>query len=78
LEINDLVYLGYWDDPDRDPRAHNIAHAFYAKTVTGAPQAGDDAKAVVRVDIANLDTVPFAFPDHKEMILKALKMRKME
>jgi ADP-ribose pyrophosphatase YjhB (NUDIX family) len=39
LKIDDLVYLGYWDDPDRDPRAHNIAHAFYAKTVTGAPQA---------------------------------------
>jgi ADP-ribose pyrophosphatase YjhB (NUDIX family) len=70
-----LEYLGYRDDPDRDPRAHNIAHAFYAKTVKGEPKAGDDAKAVVRVDPAELDTITFAFPDHKEMILKALMLK---
>jgi ADP-ribose pyrophosphatase YjhB (NUDIX family) len=71
-----LEYLGYWDDPERDPRAHNIAHAFYAKTVKGEPIAGDDAKAVVRVHPTELGQISFAFPDHREMILKALEMRK--
>jgi hypothetical protein len=40
--------------------------------VKGEPKAGNDAKAVVRVAPAELDTITFAFPDHKEMILKAL------
>lgn len=76
VDIDNLEYLGYWDDPERDPRAHNIAHAFYAKTVKGEPIAGDDAKAVVRVHPTELGQISFAFPDHREMILKALEMRK--
>jgi len=37
-------------------------------------KAGDDAKGIIKVDPKDLDTITFAFPDHKEMILKALNM----
>lgn len=64
--------LGIWDEPNRDPRAHNVSHAFTGKILWGTLKAADDAKAILRVDIKDLDSIPFAFPDHKEMILKAI------
>ena len=36
-------------------------------------EAADDAKAILKVEINDLDKIHFAFPDHKEMILSALK-----
>jgi 8-oxo-dGTP diphosphatase len=75
VEIEVERYLGYWDAPERDPRAHNVANAFLCKIVGGELVAGDDAKAVVKVEVKDLDKVEFAFPDHKEMILKALEAR---
>lgn len=68
-------YLWFWDEPDRDPRGHNIAHAFQAKILSWIPKAGDDAKEIVKVDPDQIDTLDFAFPDHKEMILEALSRR---
>jgi hypothetical protein len=38
----------------------------------GEIEAADDAKAIIRVQPKDLDLVEFAFPDHKEMIVKAL------
>lgn len=67
--------LGYWDDPDRDPRAHNVSHAFKAEIVSWEPKAADDAKSIIMVDLSEIDNLEFAFPDHKEMILKALSMK---
>lgn len=75
MDIAIDAYLGYWDDPDRDPRGHNITNAFLCSIESGELQAGDDAKAVVRVDPNDLETLPFAFPDHKEIISKALQQR---
>jgi 8-oxo-dGTP diphosphatase len=72
-EVQIEKYLGYWDNPDRDPRAHNIAHAFLCSILSGDLQAGDDAKTIVKVAPQDIDTIPFAFPDHKEMIVKALQ-----
>lgn len=73
VEIQKSDYLGYWDDPDRDPRAHNISHAFRANMVDWELKAADDAKSIVLVDPNELENINFAFPDHKEMILKTLK-----
>ncbi|MCF7835123.1 NUDIX hydrolase [Candidatus Gracilibacteria bacterium] len=65
--------LGVWDEPNRDPRAHNVTRAFKGKIIGGELKAADDAKAIVKIDPEKLDDVKFAFPDHKEMILEALK-----
>lgn len=76
VEINKKSdYLWFWDEPDRDPRGHNIAHAFKAKILSWTPKAGDDAKEIVKVGPDQIDTLDFAFPDHKEMILEALSRR---
>ena len=77
LEVDDLVPLGIRDHPDRDPRGHNISIAYRAKTVKGTPKAKDDAKAIIKIDpdLDKINALDFAFPDHKEMILKALEMR---
>jgi ADP-ribose pyrophosphatase YjhB (NUDIX family) len=64
--------LGTRDDPNRDPRAHNISRAFKGKIIGGELKAADDAKAIITIDPQDLDTINFAFPDHKEMILAAL------
>lgn len=73
VEIEKSDYLWYWDDPDRDPRAHNISHAFKGNIVDWEPKAADDAKSIVLVEPNELDNISFAFPDHKAMILEALK-----
>jgi 8-oxo-dGTP diphosphatase len=73
IDIAIVEDLGTWDAADRDPRAHNVSRAFKGEILGGELKAGDDAKAVVKVDITDLDDVDFAFPDHKEMIQKALQ-----
>ena len=74
VEIQKSDYLWYWDDPDRDPRAHTISHAFKGDVTEWEPKAADDAKSLVIVNPSDIDGLDFAFPDHKEMILKALSM----
>lgn len=66
--------LGTWDDPKRDPRAHNVSRAFKGKIIGGKLRSfGDEEiKRIVRVDPKDLNQIIFAFPDHKEMILAAL------
>ncbi|MFA6255714.1 MAG: NUDIX domain-containing protein [Candidatus Absconditabacterales bacterium] len=72
LDIEIEKELGTRDDPNRDPRAHNISRAFKGKIIGGELKAADDAKAIITIDPQDLDTINFAFPDHKEMILAAL------
>ena len=74
VEIERSDYLWYWDDPDRDPRAHNISHAFKGNIIDWEPKASDDAKSLIIVNSSEIDSLKFAFPDHKEMILKALSV----
>ncbi len=71
IEIEKELWIR--DKPDRDPRGHNVSRAFKAKIVGGKLQAGDDAKRFFEIDPKDIDTLHFAFPDHKEMILAALK-----
>ena len=75
VKIEKSDYLGYRDEPDRDPRAHAISHAFKAEIMSWEPKAADDAKSLVMVDPSEIDNLDFAFSDHKEMILKALSMK---
>ena len=72
IEINKSDYLWYRDDPNRDPRAHNISHAFKGEITQWEPKAADDAKQIVLTHPENIESLKFAFPDHKEMIYKAL------
>lgn len=65
--------LWVWDEPNRDPRAHNVSRAFKGKILWWELKAADDAKAIIKIDPKDLDNVIFAFPDHKEIILEALK-----
>jgi ADP-ribose pyrophosphatase YjhB (NUDIX family) len=78
VNINKSDYLWYWDDPDRDPRAHNISHAFKGNIVDWDPKAADDAKSLIIVNSSEIDGLNFAFQDHKEMIAKALCMEKKD
>ncbi len=71
IEIERSLWMR--DEPNRDPRAHNVSHAFMGKIIGGELQAADDAKSILKVDIKDLDQIDFAFPDHKEIILEALK-----
>lgn len=74
VKIEKSDYLGYRDEPDRDPRAHAISHAFKAEISSWEPKAADDAKSLVIVDPSEIEDLDFAFPDHKEMLFKALSM----
>lgn len=73
LDVEIEKELGIWDNPDRDPRSHNVSRAFKGKIIGWTLQAADDAKAIIKVDPKDLGTINFAFPDHKEMILEALR-----
>ena len=70
IEIEEELWV--WDEPNRDPRAHNVSRAFKARIIGWIAKAWDDAKEIQEVDPIDLDTIAFAFPDHKEMIVKAL------
>lgn len=66
--------LWVWDKPNRDPRAHNVSRVFTGKIIWWELKAQvSEVKKIIKVDPADLDTIEFAFADHKEMILKALQ-----
>lgn len=66
--------IGVWWKADRDPRGHAVTIAYQWEYVDGDILAADDAKAIVKVKPEDLNTIDFAFPDHKEMIIKALNL----
>lgn len=68
----DLVEIGVFDDPKRDPRGHVVSTAYLAvvKNKKIKIKAGDDAKKAKLFSIKNLP--PLAF-DHAKIIKKALK-----
>ncbi|OHE70663.1 MAG: hypothetical protein A2007_03575 [Verrucomicrobia bacterium GWC2_42_7] len=55
LELEDLAFFGYYDDPKRDPRKHVVEMTWTAKTFS-EPKAGDDA---AKVFIFPLKEIPF-------------------
>lgn len=70
IEINKL--LGVRGKADRDPRGHAVTIAYQWEYIDGDIIAADDAQAIIRVQPKDLDLIHFAFPDHKEMIKKAI------
>jgi ADP-ribose pyrophosphatase YjhB (NUDIX family) len=66
--------LWVWDDPNRDPRANNVSRAFKGKIIWWELKTQiSEVKKIVKLDPKDLDTIEFAFPDHREMIEAALK-----
>lgn len=65
-----LRFLGYYDDPNRDPRRHVISFVFVAK-ISEMPVAGDDAKTVTLMfpDEAMTQTLCF---DHRKILKDAM------
>ncbi|MEI6426460.1 MAG: NUDIX domain-containing protein [Candidatus Absconditabacteria bacterium] len=74
VEITEFVALR--DDPDRDPRDHNIAAVYRAKKIGGELQAADDAKQIIKIPFtkeAITNHEPFAFEDHRQTLLEYLE-----
>ena len=44
--ISELVLIGVYSDPKRDPRGHVISHVYEARNCFGEPRAKDDAAEI--------------------------------
>ncbi len=73
LELKNLILIGVYSAPDRDPRGRVISFAFLAEADLNNLKAGDDASELEIVE--NWQNVDLAF-DHKQIILDALKIKK--
>lgn len=67
LKIENVVRLGMYDDPDRDPRGHAVSIA-YSATAKGLPVAGSDAKKVIVRNPYELKTDKNLCFDHGQII----------
>lgn len=69
-EVGEVHFVGYFDDPDRDPRHRTVTFAFWAQVDAEGQTiaAGDDAAAAEWIPVDELPST-MAF-DHAE-ILKA-------
>ena len=54
LDINNLILLGCYSDPDRDSRMHTISTVFIAEG-SGTPRAADDA---VNLAVFPVESIP--------------------
>jgi len=65
IKINDLIFFGLYDDPNRDPRGRTIGIVYYALlNKILPPHSGDDAIQAQWFSIDNLP--PLAF-DHEKI-----------
>jgi len=65
VKKEDLVLIGVYSNPTRDPRGHVISHAYTTKSIEGTLKAGDDAKDA---KFFSLDKLPLLAFDHEEII----------
>lgn len=66
----ELVQLGVWDEPGRDPRGRYVTVAYHLTVIPGTTiQAGDDATAVQWWPLSDLP--PLAF-DHADILSAAM------
>jgi len=72
LYIKNLIFIGAYSVPGRDPRGRVVSFAFLAEADLNQLRAGDDASHVEI--IKNWQDVEIAF-DHKNIIEDALKIR---
>lgn len=61
----DLVLIGEYSSPERDPRGHVISHAYYVRKYEGREIAGDDAARVKRFQRNSLPQLAF---DHARIL----------
>ncbi|NMC61296.1 MAG: NUDIX hydrolase [Candidatus Methanofastidiosa archaeon] len=75
LVLSNLILLGVYSEPNRDPRGHTVSVVFYADA-SGVPKAGDDAKELF---LFELDSIPknLSF-DHNKIIQDYLALRRGE
>jgi ADP-ribose pyrophosphatase YjhB (NUDIX family) len=80
--INDSMvasFVGFYDDPKRDSRYHDVAHSFLCKIIGGEKSAGKDITEVRAFTPSEIDGLDIAF-DHRSIIkdavfrLKALRL----
>ena len=74
VEITEFVALR--DEPERDPRDHNVAAVYRVKAIGGELKAADDAKAIIKIPFtkeAIQAHEPFAFEDHRATLLEYLE-----
>jgi ADP-ribose pyrophosphatase YjhB (NUDIX family) len=71
LDLTDLKQFHVYSDPSRDPRFHTVSTVFTARGI-GTPLAGDDAKGLKVVPLAELPSLQYAF-DHGQVIRDYLR-----
>lgn len=72
VKREDLVLIGVYSNPTRDPRGHVISHAYTTKNIEGNLRAGDDAEDA---KYFSLDKLPLLAFDHEEIIEDYLILR---
>jgi 8-oxo-dGTP diphosphatase len=73
LSVGDLLLVGVYSDPDRDPRGHTVSTVFLAQLTKQAdPVAGDDAASAAWVDDWRAEHLAF---DHAQILTDAEKFR---
>ena len=72
LCLTNLIFIGAYSTPGRDPRGRVVSFAFLAEADLNQLKAGDDASHAEIIN--NWQDVEIAF-DHKKIIEEALKIR---
>ena len=75
VTVRDLVLIGVYSDPDRDPRGHTVSIAFGTMLSNARPRAGDDAAAAAWV--ADWESEPLAF-DHDRIVRDAYRIMRQK
>ena len=65
VKTSDLILLGNYSSPSRDPRGHVITHVYVARRYSGEPRAQDDALSFRWFDIGNTPSMGF---DHEKIL----------
>jgi len=72
LELKNLIFIGAYSAPRRDPRGRVVSFAFLAEADLATLKAGDDASQVYVVE--NWENMDIAF-DHLKIIKDAVKIK---
>ncbi len=72
LRTKVVKFVGFYDNPERDPRGHTVSAAFLLKITGGKIRGSSETKNVAFHHLNKLpDKMGF---DHKKMVKDALKM----
>ncbi len=71
VNAGELILVGVYSDPKRDPRGHTVSVVFMTRVSSSSALAGDDAAAVQWV--GDWRRLPLAF-DHVKILTDAARM----